>query len=225
MVEKQQVKLLEQAKQIIELNQGMIEALATAIEFRNEESGGHVQRISEITRLMLENTSIGKGLAQDEIDDIALASIMHDVGKITIPDSILTKPGRLTPDEYEVMKTHTTKGVVILESIPQLHDSRIFDYACDIALHHHERWDGRGYPEGLEGSSISPWAQVVSLADVYDALSCKRVYKASYSRDMVIEMIGTGQCGSFNPRLLDSFFSIEDQLSQMYQSIPEAQNF
>ena len=224
-VEKQQVKLLEQAKQIIELNQGMIEALATAIEFRNEESGGHVQRISEITRLMLENTSIGKGLAQDEIDDIALASIMHDVGKITIPDSILTKPGRLTPDEYEVMKTHTTKGVVILESIPQLHDSRIFDYACDIALHHHERWDGRGYPEGLEGSSISPWAQVVSLADVYDALSCKRVYKASYSRDMVIEMIGTGQCGSFNPRLLDSFFSIEDQLSQMYQSIPEAQNF
>ena len=203
----------------------MIEALATAIEFRNEESGGHVQRISEITRLMLENTSIGKGLAQDEIDDIALASIMHDVGKITIPDSILTKPGRLTPDEYEVMKTHTTKGVVILESIPQLHDSRIFDYACDIALHHHERWDGRGYPEGLEGSSISPWAQVVSLADVYDALSCKRVYKASYSRDMVIEMIGTGQCGSFNPRLLDSFFSIEDQLSQMYQSIPEAQNF
>lgn len=224
-VEKQQVKLLEQAKQIIELNQGMIEALATAIEFRNEESGGHVQRISKITRLMLENTSIGKGMAQEDIDDIALAAIMHDVGKITIPDSILTKPGRLTPDEYEVMKTHTTKGVAILESIPQLHESRIFDYACDIALHHHERWDGRGYPEGLEGSSISPWAQVVSLADVYDALSCKRVYKTSYSRDMVIEMIGTGQCGSFNPRLLDSFFSVEDQLSRMYHSLPEAQNF
>ena len=89
-VEKQQIKLLEQAKQIIELNQGMIEALATAIEFRNEESGGHVQRISEITRMMLENTSIGKGLSQEDIDDIALASIMHDVGKITIPDSILT---------------------------------------------------------------------------------------------------------------------------------------
>jgi len=222
-VQRQQARLLEQANQIIQLNQGMIEALATAIEFRNEESGGHVQRISEITRILLENTSIGKGMDQEEIDNIVLASIMHDVGKIGIPDAILTKPGRLTPDEYEVMKTHTTKGVVLLESIPQLRDSKIFDYACDIALHHHERWDGRGYPEGLEGGSISPWAQVVSLADVYDALSCRRVYKAPFSRDMVLEMIGTGQCGSFNPRLLDSFFSIEDQLSRMYQSVPEAQ--
>ena len=210
MVEKQQVKLLEQAKQIIELNQGMIEALATAIEFRNEESGGHVQRISEITRLMLENTSIGKGLAQDEIDDIALASIMHDVGKITIPDSILTKPGRLTPDEYEVMKTHTTKGVVILESIPQLHDSRIFDYACDIALHHHERWDGRGYPEGLEGSSISPWAQVVSLADVYDALTSPRVYKPAHPHEKALSMILNGECGAFQPLLLECLVESSD---------------
>ena len=224
-VQRQQERLLDQANQIIQLNQGMIEALATAIEFRNEESGGHVQRISDITRIILENTSLGSGLDQEEINYIVIASTMHDVGKIGIPDAILTKPGRLTPDEYEVMKTHTTKGVVLLESIPQLRDSGIFDYACDIALHHHERWDGRGYPEGLEGSDISLWAQVVSLADVYDALSCRRVYKAPYSRDMVIEMIGTGQCGSFNPRLLDSFFSIEDQLSQMYRNVPEAQNF
>lgn len=224
-VEKQQIELLDQANKIIQLNQGMIEALATAIEFRNEESGGHVQRISQITRLMMENTCFGDGLNDKEIDNIALGAIMHDLGKITIPDAILTKPGRFTPEEYEIMKTHTTNGVAILESIPQLRDSEVFEYACDIALHHHERWDGRGYPEGLTGDEITPWAQVVSLADVYDALSCKRVYKASYSRSTVVKMIRTGQCGIFNPRLLDSFFLIEDQLYEMYQSIPEAQNF
>lgn len=222
-VETQQMELLEQANQIIRLNQGMIEALATAIEFRNEESGGHVQRISKITKFMLENTSFGEGLDEKEIDNIALASIMHDVGKITIPDAILTKPGRFTPEEYEIMKTHTTKGVVILERIPQLKESGVYDYACDIALHHHERWDGRGYPCGLAGDEISHWAQVVSLADVYDALSCKRVYKDSYSRATVLEMIWTGQCGVFNPLLLDSFFSIEAKLYPMYQNLPEVQ--
>ncbi len=224
-VEKQQIELLDQANKIIQLNQGMIEALATAIEFRNEESGGHVQRISEITRLMLENTSFGDKMDKKEIDNIALASIMHDLGKIAIPDAILTKPGRLTAEEYEVMKTHTTNGVAILESISQLRESEVYEYACDIALHHHERWDGRGYPEGLKGDEISTWAQIVSLADVYDALSCKRVYKASFSRSTVLEMIRTGQCGIFNPDLLDSFFGIEEQLSEMYRSLPEAQNF
>lgn len=218
-VESQNIALLEQAERIIQLNQGMIEALATAIEFRNEESGGHVQRICQITRLMLQNTDFGKGLSEDEIENIALASIMHDVGKITIPDAVLTKPGRLTAEEYEIMKTHTIKGVTILESIPQLRNSGIYEYACDIARHHHERWDGRGYPDGLAGDAISPWAQVVSLADVYDALSCKRVYKASFPREQVLEMIRTGQCGLFNPRLLDSFFAVEDQLFEMYQTL------
>lgn len=225
MVETQQMELLEQAQRIIDLNRGMIEALATAIEFRNEESGGHVQRICEITQFMLENTSFGNGLSKEEIDNIALASIMHDVGKITIPDAILTKPGRFTPEEYEIMKSHTTQGVVLLQSIPQLQSTAIYDYACDIALHHHERWDGRGYPEGLKGDQISPWAQVVALADVYDALSCKRVYKASYSRSTVLEMIRTGQCGIFNPVLLDRFFEIEEHLARIYQSLPEAENF
>lgn len=224
-VESQSEELLRQAQKIIELNQGMIEALATAIEFRNEESGGHVQRISAITKIMLENTDFGDGLSQQEIDNIALASIMHDVGKITIPDAVLTKPGRLTPEEYEVMKTHTTKGVNLLESIPQLKDSGIYDYACDIARHHHERWDGRGYPDGLAGDEISRWAQVVSLADVYDALSCKRVYKASFPRDQVLDMIRTGQCGQFNPRLMKSFLSVEDKLFGLYHSLKEAENY
>lgn len=222
-VENQHIAILEQAERIIQLNQGMIEALATAIEFRNEESGGHVQRICQITRLILKNTDFGDGMTPDEIENIALASIMHDVGKITIPDAVLTKPGKLTDAEYEIMKSHTTKGVTILESIPQLRDSGIYDYACDIARHHHERWDGRGYPDRLAGDDISPWSQVVSLADVYDALSCKRVYKPSFPREKVIDMICTGQCGLFNPRLLESFLTVEDMLFEMYQTVPEAQ--
>lgn len=221
LVESQQMTLLEQANQIIRLNQGLIEALAAAIEFRDEESGGHVQRISRITRFMLENTSFGAGLSEREIDNIALASITHDVGKITIPDAILTKPGRFTPEEFEIMKSHTTNGVVILSRIPQLKENGIYDYACDIALHHHERWDGRGYPDKLKGDEITPWAQVVSLADVYDALSCKRVYKDAYSRDTVLEMIRTGQCGVFNPALLETFFAIEGEIARFYQELPQ----
>jgi len=221
-VEKQNMALLEQAKKIIQLNQGMIEALATAIEFRNEESGGHVQRISRITRLMLENTVFGEKMGEKQIENIALAAVMHDVGKITIPDAVLTKPGRLTAEEYAVMQEHTTKGVAILESIPQLRDSGIFDYACDIARHHHERWDGNGYPDRLKGDEISPWAQVVSLADVYDALNCRRVYKPPFPRKKVLDMIGSGQCGVFNPQLLDSFFAVEDKLYALYEELPEA---
>lgn len=220
-VEHQSIELLAQAEQIIQLNQGLIEALATAIEFRNEESGGHVQRISGITRVILENTDFGGGLSKEEIDNITMASIMHDVGKITIPDAVLTKPGKLTAEEYEVMKSHTVKGVTILESIPPLKNTGIYDYACDIARHHHERWDGRGYPDGLAGDQISPWAQVVSLADVYDALSCRRVYKPPFPREKVLEMIRTGECGLFNPRLLDDFLAVENLLHSMYEGLPE----
>ena len=221
-VESQNIELLKQQEKIIELNQGMIEALATAIEFRNEESGGHVQRISAITRVILENTEFGAELPQEEIEKITLASIMHDVGKITIPDAVLCKPGKLTDEEFEIMKSHTVQGVSILERIPQLQDSGIYDYACDIARHHHERWDGKGYPDGLTGDAISPWAQVVALADVYDALSCRRVYKPPFPRAKVLEMILTGQCGQFNPRLLESFCSVEEQLFEFYRELEEA---
>lgn len=222
-VEEQNIVLLEQADKIIRLNQGMIEALATAIEFRNEESGGHVQRISKITRILLENTVFGKGLTAAEIDNIALAAVMHDVGKITIPDAVLIKPGKLTAEEYKIMQSHTTKGVTILESIPQLYDSGIYEYACDIARHHHERWDGRGYPDGLKGDKISPWAQVVSLADVYDALNCRRVYKPPFPRKKAVEMICTGQCGTFNPQLMEEFLTVEDKIYELYVELPEAQ--
>lgn len=215
-VEEQDNELLERAQKIIRLNEGMIESLSTAIEFRDGESGEHVQRIRDITKFLLRESGFVSNISAEEIDNIALASVMHDVGKIAIPDAILNKPGRLTPEEFEIMKTHTLQGAALLERIPQLHDHSVYRYALDIARHHHERWDGRGYPDGLKGNEITPWSQVVALADVYDALSCKRVYKDAFPRSQALEMIRTGQCGTFNPRLLECFFSIEEQLANLY---------
>ena len=215
-VDQQQSELLKQAKLIIDPNMGMIESLSTAIEFRSGESGEHVRRIHDITRHMLTHTPLGEGLSGEEIQWIAMASIMHDVGKIAIPDAILNKPGKLTKEEYEIMKTHTVQGAALLEKIPQMREHGAYEYAYDIARHHHERWDGRGYPDGLKGDEITIWAQIVSLADVYDALSCKRVYKDAFPREKVNEMIRTGACGCFNPRLLACFFQVEDQLHRMY---------
>ncbi|MBD5093143.1 MAG: response regulator [Subdoligranulum sp.] len=218
LVESQQTRLQQQVEEIKQLNQSMIEALATAIEFRNQETGGHIQRISAITRFVLENTVFGEGMTAEDIDHITQASVLHDIGKILVPDAILTKPGRFTPEEFQIMKQHTVKGAELLENVPQLKNTPIYNYAYDIALHHHERWDGGGYPEKLRGDEITPWAQVVSLADVYDALSCKRVYKDAFSHATVLEMIISGQCGVFNPALLDCFLVIEPDIHLFYPS-------
>ncbi len=217
-VEEQQTELSQQAVQIIQLNMGMIEALSTAIEFRSGESGGHVRRIHDITNLMLTNTELGQGLSADTISQISLAAIMHDVGKIAIPDSILNKPGKLTEEEFAVMKTHTVQGGLLLQKIPQMKNHAAFHYAYDIALHHHERWDGRGYPDGLKGDEISIWAQIVSRADVYDALVSKRVYKEAFSPDTALRMIREGECGAFSPRLFNCFSAVEKQIRGIYES-------
>ena len=217
-VHRQQEELLVQAEKIIDLNRGMIEALAAAIEFRDGESGDHVRRMDKITKYMLENTKLGAGMSRETIEQIALAAIMHDVGKIAIPDAILGKPGKLTAEEFEIMKTHTVRGAELLEKIPQLRENSAYRYAYDIARHHHERWDGNGYPDGLKGDEISIWAQIVSLADVYDALRCERIYKKAFSRKKTLKMIRSGQCGIFNPELLECFFSVEEKLTEIYDS-------
>ena len=216
-VEDQQSEILRQAQEIIKLNQGMIEALSTAIEFRSGESGEHVRRIHDITEYMLLHTDLGAGLSKETISHIALAAIMHDVGKIAIPDAILNKPGRLTADEFEIMKTHTVQGGLLLEKIPQMKEHAIFEYAYEIARHHHERWDGRGYPDGLKGEENSIWAQIVSIADVYDALISKRVYKPAFAVEEALNMIAGGQCGTFNPALLDRFMSVEPKIRLLYE--------
>lgn len=217
-VQAQRTELSQQARQIIELNVGMIEALSTAIEFRSGESGDHVRRIYDITKLMLTETDFGTGLSQETIEQISMAAIMHDVGKIAISDAILNKPGKLTKEEYTVMQTHTVQGAHLLDKIPQMRNHAAFPYAYDIARHHHERWDGKGYPDGLAGGEISIWAQVVSVADVYDALINHRVYKKAFAIDEAFRMIRDGECGVFGPRLLENFFSVEKQLRSMYES-------
>ncbi len=212
----QEQQLIENANTIDNLHLNTIEALASAIEFRDMESGEHVNRIYAITRHILSNTAMGKGFSSTEIENMAIGAIMHDVGKIAISDMILNKPGRLTDEEFKIMKRHTVKGAELLLHISQTQNHPSYAYACDIARHHHERWDGNGYPDGLKGDQITIWSQVVSIADVYDALISPRVYKKAFTPDEAVEMICSGQCGVFNPQLVECFLSVEPTIRTWY---------
>ncbi|MDR1572690.1 MAG: response regulator [Clostridiales Family XIII bacterium] len=208
MVERQTKALELQNEQLKMSNTFVIDALSTAVEFRDHESGQHIIRIRALTKILLESLAERNEkyrLSPDEINDIASASAMHDIGKIAISDLVLLKPGRLTAEEFTIMKTHTTEGCAILESINFTGNLAYYKYCYDICRHHHERWDGRGYPDGLKGDEIPLWAQVVSLADVYDALTSDRVYKPALSHEVAVRMIMDGECGVFNPELLASF--------------------
>lgn len=205
----------KQLDRLNRLNQSVIETLATALEFRDGESGEHVRRICNLTRLLMtevSNTYPEYYLPREEIDKIVSSSVLHDIGKISIPDNILNKPGRLTSEEYEIMKQHTVKGCEMLQNMPEIMDNGVYNYSYDICRHHHERWDGRGYPDGLVGDEISIWSQVVSIADVYDALTSVRVYKKAFTREKAVEMICNGECGMFNPKVLEAFMRIKDRL-------------
>ena len=199
----------QQLEKIESMNQSMVETLATIIEFRDCESGEHVKRIRGLTeKLMVEAGRLYPEyyMPPEEIEKIGIASVLHDVGKIAIPDMILNKPGRLTAEEFAVMKEHTTRGCEMLEQIPaDVMDEGVYRYSYDICRHHHERWDGKGYPDGLKGDEIAIWAQAVSVADVYDALTSERVYKKAYEPEKAVSMIHNGECGTFNPRLLHIF--------------------
>ena len=143
---------------------------------------------------------------------IVMASALHDIGKVAIDDKILNKPGRLTPEEFDLMKTHTVVGANMLDHLGRYKNEALVKTAHDICRWHHERWDGRGYPDGLAGDDIPISAQIVSMADVYDALVSKRVYKAAYSPDTAVQMILHGDCGQFNPLLLECLVEIQDVL-------------
>lgn len=197
--------------------QTIIEKLARTVESKSGESGTHMRRISRITRCLLKHTPIGEGMSDNTVEQIALAAVLHDIGKIMMPDEILNKPDILTEEEYEIMKTHTVKGAHLLAQIPEIRNQEIFQYAYDIARHHHERWDGKGYPDGLKGDEISVWSQVVALADVYDALVSRRVYKEAVGYEKAAQMIAEGQCGAFDPRMLQFFAQAENELRTMYE--------
>ena len=207
-LKEQEETIREQEKAIRVNNEFMIDALGSVVEFRSVETGDHVKRIKYLTRILLKYLAKyfpKYGLTPVQIDQIARASALHDVGKIGIPDSILLKPGKLTPDEFEVMKTHTTIGCEILESFKPPYPDDFYQYCYEICRYHHERSDGRGYPDHLVGDEIPISAQIVSIADVYEALVSERVYKSAYSNSEAYEMILNGECGQFSDDVIECF--------------------
>lgn len=186
----------------------MVDALSSIIEYRSVETGQHILRIRHFTRVLLEEVARScpeYQLTEETIAIICSASALHDIGKIAIPDEILMKAGKLTGAEREIMQTHAATGCRILASLENMADKEYLRYAHEICRYHHERWDGGGYPDGLRGDAIPICAQVVGLADVYDALTSRRVYKEAYSFSKAVNMIFRGECGAFSPKLLDCF--------------------
>ena len=196
-------------------NNMLISVLSHIVEFRNGESGLHVLHINTITGMLLDNLmkrTDKYGLKPSDISLICTASSMHDIGKISIPSNILNKPERLDQEEFRVIKQHSLIGAQMLENVPFGKDEPLIHYAYDICRWHHERWDGKGYPDGLKGEEIPIAAQIVSIADVYDALVSERVYKEAYSHDTAMNMIRAGECGVFNPLLMECLEDISEEL-------------
>lgn len=217
-IKKQNEVLRQQARKLGQLNEILIDSLSNIVEFRNLETKQHIKRIREFSLCL--GRSVMKlypeyELTQEKLVQIGWASSLHDIGKIAIPDSIILKSSKLTPDEFEYIKSHTTKGAEIISQAIQLNDRAVHDYACDIARHHHEKYDGNGYPDGLKGDEISIAAQIVSLVDVYDALTSKRVYKAAYEPDKAYQMIINGNSGTFSPKLLKAFAEVKAEFENL----------
>ena len=205
-------------------NRMMIGILSQIVEFRNGESGLHVIHINLITQLLLEQLVKKTGKYQLSWEDrflIATASALHDIGKIGIDEKILNKPGKLTKEEFEIMKTHTLIGAQMLDNLDMYRNEKLLKLAHEICRWHHERYDGKGYPDGLVGEEIPISAQVVSLADVYDALVSERVYKKAFSHEKALEMIRNGECGTFNPLLLQCMTEAQDKLKTMMEVAEE----
>ncbi|MBO7253307.1 MAG: diguanylate cyclase [Oscillospiraceae bacterium] len=204
----------EQADILRHSNETMVDALSSIIEYRSVESGQHIRRIRHFTKILLKEVARScpeYGLTDRAVSLISSAAALHDIGKIAIPDAILMKPGPLTQEERETMKTHSITGCQILDTLRDMSDPEYLRYAHNICHYHHERWDGSGYPEGISGEEIPICAQVVGLADAYDALTTKRVYKDAFSFTRAANMILRGDCGVFSPKLLECFKQVIDQ--------------
>ena len=198
----------------------LVGVLSHIVEFRNGESGAHVRHIRTITEMLLHRlleNSNKYSISAEQQDVIPLASALHDIGKIGIDEKILNKPGKLTPEEFEVMKTHSMLGAEMLHDLDNFGEQPLLQTAYEIARWHHERWDGRGYPDGLKGDEIPISAQLVSLADVYDALTSERCYKKAFSHEKAVQMILNGECGAFNPLLLQCLTDMQTDLKVQLQ--------
>lgn len=218
MLKNQNKILKKQAEKLSETNSKIIDILGNVVESRNLESGEHVKRVKVFTKILgtcLMREYPEYGLTPERVEMISKASALHDIGKIAIPDSILLKPGRLTEDEFEIMKSHTTRGSDILSKIEGIWEDEYQETSLEICRHHHERYDGKGYPDGLKGEEIPLSAQIVAVADVYDALVSERVYKSEYSNEQAFHMIINGECGLFSPKILESFRHARPYMEQV----------
>ena len=207
-LKEQEEELIAKDKKIRENNEYMIEMLSSVVEARSAETGEHTRRIKYFTRIMMKYLMKyfpKYGITTEQVDEVARASTLHDIGKIGIPDAILLKPGKLTNEEYEIMKRHSKIGCDILEKSYKDKSTTFYRYAYDICRYHHERWDGKGYPDHLAGDDIPIYTQVVAIADVYDALVSPRVYKTPYANNVAYDMIMNGECGQFSPDVLECF--------------------
>ncbi|MCF7935881.1 MAG: response regulator [Synergistales bacterium] len=203
----------------------LVLAMAKLTEYRSRETGFHLERVQHNTQALAEEYARGRpgSLSLDWIERIASLSVLHDIGKVAIPDSVLGKPGKLTESEFEAMKNHTSIGGRILEEIYERTGSRELGIARDIVTHHHERYDGRGYPDGLAGEEIPLAARIVSLADVYDALRSCRVYKPSFSHDEACRIITEERGRQFDPLLVDAFLNIRDVFDHIHTEYADHQ--
>ena len=199
----------------------LVDILSNAVEFRNGESGMHVLHVRALTELLLEHLMLktdGKFISRADISVISTASALHDIGKISIDEAILNKPGRLTDEEFAIMKKHTSIGAEMMRNLPAYQDEPLVRTAYEICRWHHERYDGRGYPDGLKGDEIPISAQIVSLADVYDALTSERVYKKAFSHEKAIEMILNAECGVFSPLLMECLTDVAGSIVEKMQN-------
>ncbi|MCI9541416.1 MAG: response regulator [Lachnospiraceae bacterium] len=214
--------LIEQKRRLEEGNVKIIDVLGTVVEYRNLESGEHIKRVKGFTEILAKYVMQNYpeyGLTEEKVAVIASASALHDIGKIAIPDNILLKPGKLTEEEFEYMKTHTTRGYEILSNIEGIWDDEYRKVGCEICRYHHERYNGKGYPDHLIGEEIPISAQIVSVADVYDALVSKRVYKSAFEKEQAFQMILDGKCGVFSPKLMECFKSAKEEFEGFATSI------
>jgi putative two-component system response regulator len=194
---------------VLEMRDSLVDFLATIVEYRDGESGSHVKRtrlmMEELFKLMFDSKKMEKEMLKVNKEDISKAAALHDIGKISIPDNILLKPGKLTPEEFEIIKTHSIKGAKLIDGMKGI-NSQSYVKACrDIALYHHERWDGKGYPEGLSGADIPLAARAMAVVDVYDALISKRVYKPAFSHEEALKIISEGAGTQFDPTIAEIF--------------------
>lgn len=213
---KSQYKLLQQqATQLKQNNEKIIHVLGTIVEYRNMEERAHVSRVKEFTKILAQHMMKDYpeyGLTEEKINIISAASVLHDIGKIMIPDAILLKPGKLTAEEFEYVKSHSLRGYDIINSISDLWDKEYIQCSLEITKYHHEKYDGSGYPEGLKGDDIPISAQIVSIADCYESLISESVYKQAIDFEQAYNMILQGECGVFSFKLLECFRNAKKEL-------------